>query len=91
MTAELNKLADDYSKAGIEKYKAKQKEVLGQFDLALPYFQRCEKSNPNDQNTLIALKEIYAKKDELDLSNEFKARLEKVNAGEKNASSYFKN
>lgn len=91
MTSDLNKLADDYSKAGIEKYKAKQKEVLAQFDLALPYFQRCEKANPNDANTLIALKEIYAKKDELDMSNEFKARLEKVNAGEKIESSYFKN
>ena len=91
MTAELNKLADDYSKAGIEKYKAKQKDVLAQFDLALPFFQRCEKANANDTNTLIALKEIYAKKDELDLSNEFKARYEKVQGGGKNESSYFKN
>lgn len=91
MTQDLNKLADDYSKAGLEKYKAKQKEVLSQFDLALPYFQRCEKANPNDSNTLIALKEIYAKKDDLDLSNEFKNRLEKVQNGEKNTSPYFKN
>lgn len=91
MTSELNKLADDYSKAGIEKYKAKQKEVIAQFDLALPFFQRCEKANANDTNTLIALKEIYAKKDELDMSNEFKARYEKVQGGGKNESSYFKN
>jgi hypothetical protein len=64
---------------------------LAQFDLALPFFQRCEKANANDTNTLIALKEIYAKKDELDLSNEFKARYEKVQGGGKNESSYFKN
>ncbi len=91
MTQELNKLADDYSRAGLERYKAKQAEVLAQFDLALPYFQKCENINPNDRNTLIALKEIYAKKDDLDVSNEFKVRLEKIEAGGKNETPYFKN
>lgn len=91
MTQELNKLADDYSRAGLEKFKAKQTEVIAQFDLALPYFQKCEMSNPNDRNTLIALKEIFAKKDNLDLSNEFKSRLEKLDAGETISEPYFKN
>jgi hypothetical protein len=40
-------------------------------------------------NTLIALKEIYAKKDQLDLSKEFKTRLELVQGGGKNEKSYF--
>lgn len=90
MTQELAKLADDYSKAGTEKYNAKQAEMIAQFDLALPYFQKSEMINPNDRNTLIALKEIFAKKNDLETSNEFKARLEKLDAGEKNETSYFK-
>ncbi len=90
MTQELAKLADDYSRAGTEKYNAKQAEMITQFDLALPYFQKSEMINPNDRNTLIALKEIFAKKNDLDTSNEFKARLEKLDAGEKNETSYFK-
>jgi tetratricopeptide (TPR) repeat protein len=89
MTQELNKLADDYSRAGLAKFEAKQKEILQEFDNALPYFKKCEQLNPNDSNTLIALKEIFAKQNNLELSNEFKARLEKLQAGEKNATSYF--
>lgn len=91
MTQELNKLSDDYSRAGLEKFKAKQAEVIAQFDQALPYFQKCEMNNPSDRNTLIALKEIFAKKDDLDLSNEFKSRLEKLDAGETISEPYFKN
>ncbi len=89
MTQELNKLSEDYSRAGIERYNNKKKEVIAQFDVALPYFQRCESINPNDRNTLIALKEIYAKKDDVEMSNEFKSRLEKIEAGGKNEKSYF--
>jgi len=84
-------LEEDYSKEGLAKYEAEQKKIFDQFDLALPYFKRAEILNPNDNNTLIALKEIYAKKNELDVSNEFKLRLEKVQNGETNEESYFKN
>ena len=59
------------------------------FDDSLPYFKRCEKLNPNDAITLIALREIYARKDDLDTSNIFKERLEKVQSGGKNDTSYF--
>ncbi len=90
MTKDLNKLAEDYSKEGIKKYEAKRQEIFGQFDQALPYFQRAEKINPNDVNTLIALKEIFAKKDDLTTSTEFKKRLEIVQGGGKNDTSYFK-
>ncbi len=89
MTKDLNKLADDYTKEGIKKYEAKRTEIFTEFDKALPYFQRCEKIDPNDLNTLIALKEIYAKKDDLEKSNEFKKRLENVQGGGKNDKSYF--
>jgi len=89
LTQELQALAEDYSAEGIKKYEAKRNEVFGQFDKALPYFKRCEKLQPGDPNTLIALKEIYAKKDDLEMSNIFKERLEKVQAGEKIEKSYF--
>jgi len=70
-----------------DKYK---KEAGEYFNSALPYFKKAEKLNANDPNTLIALKEIYARNNEFEVSNEFKARLEKIQAGETIDSSYFK-
>ena len=89
-TEEMNKLADDYSKEALKKYDELRKVVLTQFDEALPYFKNAEALNPNDRNTLIALKEIFARKDDLPTSNEFKARLENIEAGGTNEASYFK-
>ena len=90
MTQEMNSLADDYSKEGIEKYNQMKEKVFKAFDDALPYFQKAEMVDPNDLNTLIALREIYARKDMLDVSNAFKERLENVQAGQENEMSYFK-
>jgi len=86
----LNALADDYSKEGLKKFDALKEKMNVEFDKALPYFQKAEKLDPNDSNTLIALKEIYARKNDLTLSNEFKTRLETVQKGGKNPTSYFK-
>lgn len=86
----LNALADDYSKEGLKKFDALKEKMNVEFDKALPYFQKAEKLDPNDANTLIALKEIYARKNDLTLSNEFKNRLETVQKGGKNPSSHFK-
>ncbi len=90
MTLELNKLADDYSKEGIAKYEKLKKDIFAEFDHALPYFQQAEALAPNDVNTLIALKEIYARKDDLPMSNEFKKRLDVVQGGGANEAPYFK-
>jgi hypothetical protein len=89
LTKELQKLGSDMTKAGMKKYDEKEKEVLAAFDKALPYFQRAESVNPNDQNTLIALKEIFARKNDLKTSGEFKKRLQIVQDGGKNEKSYF--
>jgi tetratricopeptide (TPR) repeat protein len=86
----LNALADDYSKEGLKKFDALKEKMNVEFDKALPYFQKAEKLDPNDTNTLIALKEIFARKNDLALSNEFKTRLETVQKGGKNPVSYFK-
>ncbi len=86
----MKALEDDYSKAGMRKYEAKKAEVFAMFDKALPSFQKAEALNPNDINTLSAIKEIYAKKDNLEMTNEFKARIENVQAGKSNEA-YYKN
>jgi len=85
----MNALSEDYSKEGLKKFNDLKAEVFRQFDESLPYFKKAEALNPNDVNTLIALKEIFAKKDQLDLSMEFKKRLETVQGGGKNEKSYF--
>lgn len=76
MTDGLNKLADDYSKAGTAKYNELKKQMDDLFNLAKPYFLTAEGINPTDGNTLIALKEIYARNNELDKSGEYKAKYE---------------
>ena len=88
MTVAVNN-HNDFSKAGQEKFEKMQKEVEAQFDSALPFFKRAEKMNPSDANTLIALKEIFARKNDFDTSKVFKERLEKVQAGETIPASYF--
>lgn len=90
-TQELNALPqDDYSAATMKKYQQIQKEIMELFDQSLPHFQKAESLNPNDLNTLIALSEIFARKDDLETAGEFKKRMETVKGGGKNASSYFK-
>lgn len=91
LTQKMLELQDDYSKEGIAKYDAMREQVMSEFDNALPYFKKAEMIAPNDMNTLIALKEIYAKKDDLEMSNVFKERLEILQSGGKNEESYFKN
>ncbi len=87
----MNALPEDFSSAGLKKLKVLRDEVMALFDQSLPFFQKAEGINPNDINTLIALNEIYARKEEETLSAEFKKRLELVKGGGKNAASYFKN
>jgi len=90
MSQELNELASDYSKEGIKKYDALKAKIDVIFDQALPFFQKAEAMDPMERNALIALKEIYARKNQLDMSNEFKERLDKIDAGGTISSSYFK-
>jgi len=87
-TQEMNALPEDYSSAGLKKLQTLKDEVMGLFDQALPHFQKAESLDANDLNTLIALSEIYARKED-ELSLEFKKRLDVVRGGGKNASSYF--
>jgi hypothetical protein len=88
-TKELLAMPEDYSAVGLKKYEGLKKDIDVIFDSALPYFQKAEALDANDTNTLIALKEIYTRKED-DLALEFKKRLDTVQAGGKNAGSHFK-
>ncbi|MFT6486279.1 MAG: hypothetical protein ACJAWN_003017 [Neolewinella sp.] len=90
MSQQLVELDSDFSKEGQKKYAALKEKVDAEFGKALPYFQKAEMSSPNDLNTLIALKEMYARDSEYEISGQFKARIEKIQAGEKIEKSYFK-
>ncbi len=79
----------DNSQAALKRYKVLNDQMLALFDQALPHFQKAESLDPNDLNTLLALNEIYARKED-ELSLEFKKRLEVVKGGGKNATPHFK-
>lgn len=74
----LNEAANDLSAAGTKKYDAIKEEMSGYFEQALPYFLKCDELDNTSKNTLIALKEIYVRKDMFDKSNEYKERLESL-------------
>ena len=81
MSQGLAELSNDFSKEGQKKYNELEAKVNAEFEKALPWFQKAEANNPNDVNTIIALKEMYARRGDFDKSNEFKERLETVQAG----------
>lgn len=70
------------SKADQTRYDQLNNEINELFTEALPYFERAEKLDPNDRNTLIALKEIYARQNDFEKSNEYKDRLDALGAGQ---------
>ena len=90
ISTEIKKIESDMSKEGQKKYDKMTQAMLAEFDQALPYFQKAEALDANNQNALIALKEIYARKNDMSMTKEFKTRLDNVTSGEKNAASYFK-
>ncbi len=90
ISAEIKKVESDMSKAGQKKYDDMTKAMIAEFDVALPYFQKSEAMDANNQNALIALKEIYAKKNDMTMTKEFKTRLDNITSGGKNEKPYFK-
>jgi tetratricopeptide (TPR) repeat protein len=76
VSKELIASQDDNSKEGVKKYDILKAKMDGLFAEALPYFEAAEKLNPNDYNTLVALKEIYVRTKQYDKSKECKAKIE---------------
>lgn len=79
MTAKLNELGNDFSSAGTKKYNAIKAEMDEEFKKALPYFLKAEELDPKDQNTMIALKEIFAREGDLEKSAKYKEKLDALN------------
>ena len=76
MTKEINEYANDFSKEGTKKYNELKSKMDGLFELSLPFFEQAEKIHPDDGGVLQALSEIYARKNMLEKSMEYKARIE---------------
>lgn len=78
MTKDINKYANDFSKEGTKKYNEIKEKMDALFEESLPYFLKAESINPKDPGVLQALSEIYARKNDLEKSMEYKKRLEEV-------------
>jgi len=78
MVDQLNTLANDFSADGMKKYDAKKAEMDNLFGEALPFFKEAEELKSDDLNTIIALKEIYARMNKLEKAEEYKAKLESM-------------
>lgn len=76
LTNEMNQLGT--SKADQQRYDELNTEINELFEQALPYFVKAESMDPDDRNTLIALKEIYARQNDFEKSNVYKDRLESM-------------
>ncbi|HNI46067.1 MAG TPA: tetratricopeptide repeat protein, partial [Chitinophagales bacterium] len=76
---EANKLPLNEEK----KYDALMKEANEWFKKALPYFSAALDLNGKDANTLLALKEIYAKLNDATKAAEFKKRLDELSTPKK--------
>ncbi len=70
-------------------YDELNKKSMEYFSTALPYFQKSESLEPNDATTLMALREVYARKQDFDMVQEFADRLQRLEAGEKIEQPYF--
>ncbi len=89
-TKVLNSMGDDFTKEGMKKYDAKKSELNQLLDISLPFFKKAEGIDPNDKNTLIAIKEIAARKNDFELVNAMKKRIEVLDAKGKHSEPYFK-
>lgn len=91
VTRELQQLEKDQSAKGIRAFSAKKSELTILFDRALPFFQKAEAVDPNDVATLMALKEIYTRKNNTEVVAELSGRLDQINTGKTIEQGYFDN
>ena len=81
-TPALNEVANDFSKAGEAKYNEIKDTMAGLFSQALPYFLKADSIDGTDRNTIIALKEIFARQDNFEKSNMYRDKLDSLEGGE---------
>ena len=78
----LNDLGADMTPAGMKKYDDTKLEMDSLFEKALPFFKQAEGINDKDPNTIIALKEIYARLNDLEMTKAYKAKYDALGGGE---------
>jgi tetratricopeptide (TPR) repeat protein len=78
---EVNEYANDFTPAGTKKYNEAKNRMVKAFEEALPFFEKAESINAKDQNTIIALKEIFARTGKLDKVKVYTEKLEALTAG----------
>lgn len=76
---EMNEASSDLSAAGMKKYDALQLKMNNLYKESFPYLSKAEELNPNDPLVLIALKEYYARVNDIKKSEEYRARIEAMN------------
>jgi len=91
VATDLAKYQNNSDPEAVAKFDATLKKVYAQFDLALPYLKKAESMDANDEKTLNALMQIFGRKGEGALADEFRRRLARVQAGGRNPSSYYGN
>lgn len=70
------KYANNLPASKQQEYERVAARAQGHFDKALPYLEKALELSPNDRNTLLSLKEIYARNGEEAKSFDMKKRLE---------------
>jgi len=78
----INELGNDFSAEGTKKYDEMKEKMDNAFAQALPYFEKAESINSQDRNTLIALKEIFARQSKFDKVETYTKKLESINVEE---------
>ena len=76
LAPKINELANDFSAEGTKKYEVLKKQMDDTFGEALPYFKKAEEIKADDRNTIIALKEIYARQGKFDMVETYTAKLD---------------
>ena len=80
-TERINELANDFSAEGTKKYDALKAEMDALFETAMPFFLKAEEMNDKDLNTLIALREINARVNNMEKVTEYKNKIDALQAG----------
>lgn len=76
MAPKINELANDFSADGTKMYNELKEKMDATFAQALPFFNKAESIDGNDRNTIIALKEIYARQSNFDKVSDYQAKLD---------------
>ena len=80
LAPKINDLANDFSAEGTKKYDVLKNKMDETFKTSLPYFEKAESLKEGDRNTIIALKEIYARSNMFDKVTEYQAKLDALPA-----------